>query len=148
MKSNIQTSRSFSSGWNVLLLIIAIFGCSKDDPKPAVFIKTDDTQVTFNNINTCHMGGGVYYTEFFFIIPYETSSGVEIEKILYSVTPSATPVENEKTTFADDGSEIYFSLCFKFWNASNFDFTSSLVSKDGVKSKASTVTIDRPTGAN
>lgn len=152
MKSIIQKSISFGiASWNFLLIIIVSFGCSKDDPQPSVFINTQQTQVSFTKVNGCHAGSGVHYTQFDFTIPYQTSSpDIEIEKVLQSlaVVGGTAAIEDEDYSFDDDGSEISFSLCIRFAGAPAVDFTSTLVSKDGHKSKASKITIDKPTGAN
>jgi hypothetical protein len=149
MKSNIQKSRSLGlCVWALFIFMAGSFGCSKDDPEPSVFIKTQETQVSFTNVNACDVGGGTYYTRFYFTIPYETSPDVEIANILYSVAAGGTPVEGEKDSFDDNGTEISFSLCLRFAGAPQVDFTTTLVSEEGLKSSTNAVKINKPSGAN
>lgn len=151
MKSALFANACFiKRTWFLTLLVAFNFSCSKDDPEPAVYIKVQDTGVSFTDANNCHVGGGIYYTQFDFTIPYETSPDIEIEKIIYSTAVEGvnTTLPKEKTTFDQDATEINFSLCLKFGNAPYIDFTTSLMSKDGLKSNEKTVRIDRPTNAN
>lgn len=139
--SNLCTWMSLS----FLLLIVISPGCSKDDPAPSVFINSQPTQVSFNEVNKCLVPGGLYYTRFTFTIPYEASPGLVIDRILFSAEGSP---EKEETDFDDSGTEITFDLCLKFGGAPKVDFTTTLVSTDDIKSSAKTVTINKPTGAN
>ena len=150
MKPSIQKTRSCGiAGWTLIVFISATLSCSKDDD-PKMDIETQPTEVSFIKVNTCYVGGGVYNTEFNFIIPYQTSSpDIEIEKIHYSVSVAGTFLgEKDDYSFDDDGSEISFGFCIQFDGAPGIDFTSSLISKDGRQSKPSKVKIDRPAGAN
>jgi hypothetical protein len=141
--------KSGTVGTLALILIFLVTSCSKDDPGPTIFIKTEKAQVSFVKVNTCHAGGGVYYTEFDFIIPYQTSStDIEIEKIIYSIKAGTSSTEKEDYTFSDSGSQLSFPLCFKFGGAPAIDYTATLVSTEGLKSNTTTVTIDAPPGAN
>jgi hypothetical protein len=135
----------------LMLIITGNSNCGDDDEGPSTFINTGSTDVSYTEINKCDAGGGVFYTEYFFTIPYETSQGLEIEKIIYSIKASGstnTPTEKEKTTFEDTGTEINFILCLQFAGASSLDFTSQLGSADNIKSVKRTYIIVRPTGAN
>lgn len=146
MKGNILMSNLFTRLlWSFLLLIAISLGCSKDDPKPSVFINSQQTQVSFGEVNKCLVTGGLYYTRFTFTIPYEASPGIEIDRILYSAEGSP---EKAETDFDDSGSEITFDLCLKFGGAAKVDFTTTLVSTDDIKSSPRTVTINKPAGAN
>ena len=146
MKATFLKSKLFQRKQIVLLAMFAVgFGCSKDDPKPKVFINTEQTQVSFTDVNKCHVGDGVYYTTFSFIIPYDTSPGIEIATILYSAQGSS---EMEKDIFDDNGTSVTFDLCLKFGGATSTDFTTTLVSTDNIKSSPRTIIINKPTGAN
>ncbi len=139
--SNLCTRMSLS----FLLLIPISLGCSKDDPTPSVFINSQQTQYSFDEVNKCLVSGGLYYTKFTFSIPYEASPGIVIDRILFSAEGSP---EKAETDFDDDGSLITFDLCLKFGGAPKVDFTTTLVSTDDIKSNARIVTINKPTGAN
>lgn len=146
MRSIFLESQLFGRMQIMLLVLVTVgFGCSKDDPEPKVFINTEQTQVSFSEVNKCHVGGGVYYTRFSFTIPYDASPGIEIASILYSAKGSS---EMEEDDFEDNGTSVTFDLCLKFGGAPSTDFTTTLLSTDNVKSSPRTVIINKPTGAN
>jgi hypothetical protein len=146
MKSNVLRVKPIGR-IQILLIVLVTFdiGCSKDDPEPKVFINTQETQVSFTEVNKCHVGGGVYYTRFNFTIPYESSPDIEIAAILYSAEGTS---EMEEDDFNDTGTSITFDLCLKFGGATSVNFTTKLVSTDDIKSSPRTVIINKPTGAN
>jgi hypothetical protein len=134
----------------LLLITVICLGCSKEDSEPSEFVTVRDTDISFTDINTCHAGGGIYYTQFFFAVTYETSPNIEIQKITYStmVEGTTTTLPQEKYSFDNDGQKINFSLCLKFGNAPYIDFSILLTSVDGIQSNNKTVRINRPQNAN
>ena len=136
------------SRWTIIILISVTLSCSKDDD-PKLDIETEQTEVSFIDVNTCYAGGGVYYTEFNFVIRYTTSSpDIEIEKIHYSLGVGSDVAEDDDYTFDDDGSQLSFSLCIKFGGTPALEYTATLISTEGHESNSRKVKIDRPAGAN
>lgn len=135
----------FASFTGLIICAIVLSGCSREDAGPLP-LQVQNLKATFVEVNDCHVGGGVYYTEYSFTITYKAVPGVEIGKIVYSNSKWLTP--KETVVFNDTGEEVLFDLCVRFGFEPYFDFATTLVSTEGVKSNEIKVRINKPENAN
>jgi len=133
----------------LLVLGMALPGCSKNDDDHEPFIKTEAAVMTFTEINNCTFPGNVQGTTYLTKIRYEATKGVELNKLLIDNEWSDGVKDSwASANFTTSNGELHFSSCFGF-NGTDWIKTSyTLVSKDGVKSNPSIATINKPEGAN
>ena len=140
-----QLKFTFFNAIIVALFVSTVFiSCGDDDP-----ITLGDSSATFTELNTCDIGSGSLATRFSFTIPYETSGDVTISKVLFDINWSSGDTDNSQTTnFNDTGSRIEYNWCYRYGSEDWVEITHRLELSDGTTSNSSTVTIDKPDGAN
>lgn len=132
----------------VVLLSVAIQGCSKDNEGSGSTINAQAQTFTGNGINNCSTSIGSGST-FLFNIPYTTTDGVVIDKLLIKTTVSnGESDDNVTTVFTDSGSVITWANCFRFGSQDWGDFEVRLQSTDGTTSNPTRVRVNKPAGAN
>lgn len=143
-----QFVKNAISSWLAICLTIILISCSDDEPD--ILVTTQSTTVSFGDLNTCDINdGGKFATLFEFTIPYQASSGIEVEKITtewqWSTGNSGT---NEETNFSNTGTSVVYDWCWRFGEDDWVDLTARIVTKQGVTSSPSTLRLNKPAGAN
>ncbi len=136
-------------GWLMILVIVILLfvSCNKDDDSTNFTISITNSTFTTTGINNCTVTIGTG-TILLVETPYEASDEQTIEQLLVKTTVSNGETEdNVVTTFQDDGSAIVIANCFHFGSQDWVEFEIRLESNQGAVSNASTIRIDRPTGA-
>ena len=147
MKGMTQIGLSIRSGLVMILYLMTLLGCSKDEPQPFITVKS--STATFDEINTCDINSCCLATQFEFTISFEAASGTKINKILIDTKWSdGDEGAKETTDFGSTGSGINYNWCYKFGNEDWVQVIHRLVGDGGITSAPSMVQINKPDGAN
>ena len=133
----------------IVLLGVAIIGCSSDDdPNINGSINAQAQTFTVNGINNCNTSIGDGST-LVFEIPYTTSDGINITKLLIKSTVSDGGTQDAvNTQFSNTNNVIGWVSCFTFGSQDWVEYGVRLEASDGSISNTSTVRVNKPNGAN
>lgn len=133
---------------SILTFALLLFvNCSKDDEGSNATIMASAQTFEINGVNNCNTSSGSGST-FVMTIPYTSSDGVSIEKLQVTTKVSDGDSEsNTNTLFTDNGSSIVWASCFRFGTQSWVEYEVRLEGNGGSFSNATTVRINKPTGA-
>ena len=134
----------------VVLLLVAIISCNKDDGSSEVFITTKASSSSFEQLNIYDINSCCLATEFDFTIVYQASSGIEIDKIVLDLKWSDGDTETgiQENVLNDFGTSVVYDWCYKFGNDDWVDITHKMVTKQGITSNISVVGLKKPNEAN
>ncbi len=134
---------------NLIIAIIfssLIVSCGDDSDS---FITAQASSFTFNELNTCDIGGTTLATSFDFTIAYDASENTKIAKVLFDLEWSNGDSESSETTdFSDLGTRIEYDWCYRFGNDDWVEITHRIVTENDLTSNTSVIMVTRPEGAN
>lgn len=126
-----------------LFFALTIVSCGRDSG-----ISLGDTSVSHDSINDCSTSKGSV-TKFAFHTAYTAEEGQAVKTILVNIKDSeGTSEDGQTSVFFDDGSELFWGVCFRFAEANWVEFSIQLQTEEGSKSKKKTFRVNKPEGAN
>jgi hypothetical protein len=132
----------------IMILMVALMGCSKSDDDTSASIIAMEQTFTVNGINNCNTSSGQGST-LVFDIPYTTSNSSKINKLQIKTTVSDGGSDNAiNTQFTDKNGTISWATCFRYGSQDWVEFEVILEAQDGSKSNPSKVKVNKPSGAN
>ena len=132
----------------ILILSIAMMGCSKSDDGTVTSINAKTQTFILNGINNCNTSSGSGST-IICDIPYTADTASKISKLLIKTTVSSGDSKNAvNTKFTDENNIISWASCFRFGSQNWVEYEVVLEAQDGTKSNPSKVRVNKPVGAN
>lgn len=134
----------------IILLFMFLTSCSNDDDSgPSSTISAQTQTFALNGTNNCDTSSGTGST-FVFTIPYTSSAGLTIEKLLIKtkVSDGGESPERVNTQITDNGTTITWVVCFRFGSQDWVEYEVRLEASDGTRSNSVTTRVNKPNGAN